>query len=123
VDAPPKSYSSKVGGSAVDFFAGEERGEEAAGGGEGEVIQDDLSEGQDEVGRGGGSAYAAEQYKGGVSILEPDVLFQDDAPKFLDGDSKWRCWPSGPLPPNTKILGTDANMLTVAPQPLVDPTP
>jgi hypothetical protein len=86
-------------------------------------MQDGAGQGNGKGVRGGGSAYTAEQYNGGVSILEPDVLFQDDAPKLLDGDSKWRCWPSGPLPPNTKILGTDANMLTVAPQPLVKDKP
>lgn len=27
-------------------------------------------------------------------------------------EDEWRCWPSGPLPPNTQILGTDQNIMT-----------
>jgi hypothetical protein len=30
------------------------------------------------------------------------------------GDDEWRCWPSGPLPPNSKILGTDQNIMSYA---------
>jgi len=27
-------------------------------------------------------------------------------------EDEWRCWPSGPLPPNSKILGTDQNIMS-----------
>ena len=29
-------------------------------------------------------------------------------------EDEWRCWPSGPLPPNSKILGTDQNIMSYA---------
>ena len=67
---------------------------------------------------GGGANYSAAPYDGGVSITKIDVLMDEEKGSILDGDSQWRCWPSGPLPPNQKILGTDQNMLTVAPKPL-----
>lgn len=57
----------------------------------------------------GDDNFYPKEYVGGASILEPQVLLQSD---LSDQDAKWRCWPSGPLPPNPAILGTDQNMRT-----------
>lgn len=55
---------------------------------------------------GGGKDYVSAPYNGGKSILEPENVF------FAKDEDEWRCWPSGPLPPNAKILGTDQNIMT-----------
>mmetsp|Transcript_11547 Transcript_11547/g.18412 ORF Transcript_11547/g.18412 Transcript_11547/m.18412 type:complete len:380 (+) Transcript_11547:94-1233(+) len=57
---------------------------------------------------GGGKDYVSAPYNGGKSILEPEIVFG------AKEEDEWRCWPSGPLPPNSKILGTDQNIMSYA---------
>eukprot|EP00960_Hanusia_phi_P051242 760670-Hanusia_phi.AAC.6 len=90
--------------SNVPDFAGQESGE----GGEGADAQGVASSRYPhESEYGGGKNYVSAPYIGGKSIFEPQVLFDKDA---TNSDSEWRCWPSGPLPPNDRIIGSDQNM-------------